>query len=150
MSMRFVVQGLPEMRKAFRTVEPAIREQCNEATEITAKALALDAAQRVPVDTGTLRDHIAWRMSKRTGFARVGIKDGRVAVAGAGGSALTRLGARLLEARKYGSFVHFGTSKMNGTPFMTTAAEGQRVLYARRLRDAGQRAERQLASGRFL
>lgn len=150
MSLRGEVRGIIAARKAFQALPQVMRDQFNEATEDTAIALAADARQRVPVDTGTLRDHIGHSFSKRSGFAKVGIRPGRVAIAGAGGSALTSSGARLLEPRKYARMVEFGTVKQTAQPFMLPAAEGQRVHYARRLRDAGKRGERQLASSRFL
>lgn len=103
----------------------------------------------MPVDTGTLRDHIDSKFSQKTGFGRVGVKSGRVAMSGAGGSALTSKGARLLEARKYAHLVEFGTVHATARPFMLPAAEGQRVHFASRLRDAGRRAERNLAVSRF-
>lgn len=150
MSLTANVRGIIAARKAFQALPQVMRDQFNEATEDTAFALAADARQRVAVDTGTLRDHIGHTFSKRSGFAKVGVRPGRVAVAGAGGSSLTSHGARLLEPRKYAHLVEFGSVYVTAQPFMTPAAEGQRVHYARRLRDAGKRGERQMASSRFL
>ncbi len=150
MSVTGRVSGLVAARKAFQALPETMRQHLAEATEDTALAMAADARQRVPVDTGTLRDHIGHSFSKRSGFARVGVKAGGVAIAGAGGSALTSAGARYLRPQRYAHLVEFGTVRATAKPFMLPAAEGQRALYARRLKDAGKKAERQLASSRFL
>lgn len=147
--MTATIQGLPQMRAAFKRAPEVLKAQLNNATEATVKAVKLSAQQRVPVDTGTLRDHIEGRFSRQTGFGRVGIGDGRVAIGGRGGSALRSAGARLLEARKYAHFVEFGTSRVTAQPFMLPAAESQRIHYAARLRVAGAQAERQLAVSRL-
>lgn len=144
------VRGLIQARKAFKALAPEVQAQLAEATEKTVWAVKQRAQASVPVDTGTLKDHIASTFSARSGFGRVGIAAGRVAIAGRGGSASTSAGARLLEAKRYGPLVEFGTSKMPGRPFMLPAAEGERQAYAQRLKDAGRRAERNLAGGRFL
>lgn len=140
------------MKRAFRQAPDTFKQQCNEATEATVYAVERRAQQNVPADTGTLRQHIASSFSKRTGFGKVGIKPGRVAIAGRGGSALTRHGARVLEPKKYAHFVEFGTSNMAAQPFMLPAAEGERSAYAQRLKNAGRAAERELSGlgGRFL
>lgn len=150
MAMKVSVKGLIAARKAFKALAPEVQAQLSEATERTVFAVRQRATANVPVDTGTLRDHILGRFSARTGFGRVGIKDGRVAIAGKGGSALTSQGARVLEASRYAHMVEFGTAETNAQPFMMPAAEAERSAYAQRLREAGKRAERNLASGRFL
>lgn len=140
------------LKRAFKAVPDEIRAQASEATEATVYAVERRAQQNVVVDTGTLRTHIGSAFSKRTGFGRVGIKSGRVALAGRGGSAHTSQGARLLEPKKYAHLVEFGTSKMSARPFMLPAAEAERGPYASRLRQAGQQAERALTNigARFL
>lgn len=140
------------MKRAFKAVAPEVRAQANEATNETVDAVAVRARQSVPIDTGTLRDHIGASFSKRSGFGRVGIRSGRVAIAGRGGSALTKQGARLIEPKKYAHMVEFGTSKMSARPFMLPAAEAERGRYASRLRNAIKRSERVLTNigARFL
>lgn len=139
-------------RKAFQALEPAMRARVGEATEATVYAVERRAQQNVPVDTGTLRQHIAASYSKRSGFGRVGIKAGRVAFAGTGGSAFTKDGARVVEPRKYAHMVEFGTSKMAAQPFMLPAAEAERKPYATRINAAGKQVERDLSrvGGGFL
>lgn len=139
-------------RKAFQAVEPTLRSNIAEATETTVYAVERRATQNVAADTGTLRSFIGATFSKRTGFGKVGIKRGRVAIAGRGGSALTKHGARVLEPQKYGPLVEFGTSKMAAQPFMIPAAEAERSNYASRINQAGRRAEQALSGigGRFL
>lgn len=144
------VRGMIGARKAFKAIAPEIQAQLNEATEKTVFAVKQRAISGVPVDTGNLRDHIDSRFSARSGFGAVGIRPGRVAVAGRGGSALTSHGARVMDAKKYGPLVHNGTSRIAGRPFMLQAAEGERSGYAQRLRVAGKKAEQNLAGGRFL
>lgn len=146
------VKSVMAARKAFQQVEPVLRAKLAAATETTVYAVERRATQNVPADTGTLRQHIASSFSKRTGFGKVGIKPGRVAIAGRGGSALTRHGARVLEPIKYAHMVEFGTSKMAAQPFMLPAAEAERSAYAQRVNGAGRDAERDLAGigGRFL
>jgi HK97 gp10 family phage protein len=150
MAIRGNVKGLIAARKAFKALAPEMQAQLSEATERTVWAVQRRATTNVAIDTGTLRDHIEGRFSARSGFGRVGVKDGRVAIAGKGGSALTSQGARVLEARRYAHMVEFGTSDTAAQPFMMPAAEAERGAYAQRLREAGKRAERNLAGGRFL
>lgn len=134
------------LKRAFKTVPDEIRGRAADATEATVYAVERRAQQNVRVDTGTLRSHIGSAFSKRTGFGRVGIKSGRVALAGRGGSARTSQGARLLEPKKYAHLVEFGTSTVSAQPFMLPAAEAERVPYGARMRQAGQAAERALTN----
>lgn len=150
MAIKGSVRGHIAARKAFKALAPEMQAQLSEATERTVYAVKQRATASVPVDTGTLRDHVLSRFSPRTGFGRVGIKSGRVAIAGRGGSALTAQGARVLEASRYAHMVEFGTATTAAQPFMLPAAEAERGAYAQRLRTAGKKAERNLAVGRFL
>lgn len=140
------------LKRVFKAAPDEFKQRANEATEATVYAVERRATQNVPVDTGTLRSFIGSSFSKRSGFGRVGIRAGRVAIAGAGGSALTKRGARLLEPKKYAHLVEFGTSKMPAQPFMLPAAEGERGNYAQRMKTAGRQAEQALAGigSRFL
>ena len=140
------------LKRAFRAAGPEFKARANDATEATVYAVERRATQNVSVDTGTLRSFIGSTFSKRTGFGRVGVRSGRVAIAGVGGSALTSRGARLIEPKKYAHMVEFGTSKMSARPFMLPAAEGERSNYATRMRDAGRQAEQALSNigSRFL
>lgn len=139
------VKGIIAARKAFQAVEPVMRAKLAEATERTVYAVERRAVQNVPTHTGTLRQHIGSTFSKRSGFGKVGIRPGRVVIAGTGGSAFTKHGARVLEPRKYAHFVEFGTSDIQAQPFMLPAAQAERVAYAQRLKASGAEAERDLS-----
>ena len=78
------ISGLKEAAAAFKKVEPTLRARLNEAIEDTAIALAREARGSVPVDTGILREHLGWSMSRATGRGRVGLRKGVVLIFGNG------------------------------------------------------------------
>ena len=135
------LRGMRETKRAFRQIDPVMKDRLNDATGETADRVAFSARQRVRVVTGNLQSMIMVSRRRKSGVALVGIAKGR----------LFRFGRPDVPARR-AHFEEFGTSRVRGRPFMIPAAEHERPLYLRRVRQAGRDAEGELAraGGRFL
>lgn len=118
------LQGIQAARRAFARIEPAHREVINDVNEMTARAIVLNAKERVLVRTGLLKSDIDWSIDKRRGTAKVGIAKGPAF---------------------YGHFQEFGTSRQPARPFMLPAVESQRDAHESRYRAAGRRLEQDIA-----
>jgi hypothetical protein len=137
------VLGVKEAIAAFRRVDPVMRARLNDATEDTVMALAAEARRNVAVDTGILREHLAWSMSASTGRGRVGLRPGVV---------LDNKNRRH-RATNYGHLVEFGFNhrggrRVQGQPFMIPATERERLPFLERCRAAGKRVEQDLTIGK--
>ena len=143
---REAVRGLKETRGAFKRITPTMQKHLWRATNITAIRIEQAAGRRVRVRTGALAEAIGSSFSKKTGVARVGIRRGAVIIAGRGGSALTRRGAKVLSPIRYAHLVEFGTVHSRAFPFMLNSAEEQRLPYLARTRQAGKDAEAEMAA----
>jgi HK97 gp10 family phage protein len=158
------IQGLREAKAAFQALPEIVRDASLDATETTVREIARGAQARIlanpSVQTRSLHDHIAWKVTKTNGRGRVGIASGEtrmvvngrkvkvkgIVVAGKGGSAKTSAGAKLIKPSRYGPKVEFGTRHMKAEPFMVPAAESQREPYLQRMIRAGQQIERNTAA----
>lgn len=138
------VKGLAAARKAFKDIDPVMREHLNEATEQTTLVTLFDAKRRLTpghgVRTGILRDQLASSFSAKTGFGRVGIKKGTFVI-NINGRSLYHKPSKIGHLVEFG---HGGPHPAQAYPFMVPAAEGQRSLYVQRLTAAGKKAERKL------
>jgi HK97 gp10 family phage protein len=123
--------GIMEARRAFARIEPAVREAINDANEMTAKAIVMNAQSRVSVRSGLLKRSIDYSIDKRRGTAKVGIAKGPAF---------------------YGHFQEFGTATQSARPFMLPAVESERAYHEQRYRTAGRQIEKDVAAvgGRFL
>lgn len=113
-------RGIAEARKQFARLPEVVRNQINEATDATRKAIVEGAKARVPVRTGELKRSIRSTMDKRRGKAKVSAR------------------------ARHAHLVEFGTVNMPAKPFLQPAAEAERDNYVRRAKEAGQRIEREM------
>ena len=104
-SIEFIVN-----RNEFGRLASRLRSRVADASQETAEAIVEDAKQRVPVDTGELRDSIDAR-SEGIGY---------IVEATAG----------------HAGFVEYGTRRMAAQPYLTPAAEAQRAPFIERLKRA--------------
>ncbi len=133
---KYDVRGLAAAKAAFKALPDIAREAVADATEETAEQIRAGAVRRVPVLYGFLRDHIAKRMSRRTGIAVVGIEKG---------SATTPDGKTVYPS-VYGRYAEFGTVHHPPHPFILPAAEEQRLPYLQRVKESGRIIERDMAA----
>ena len=140
------VKGLKEARAAFKALEPAARERFGEATRVTVSEIARIASQKAPRRLGHLRAAIGFSFSRKTGRGRAGIASKRIVIAGAGGSALTKHGAKVVNPAKYAKFAEFGTRRHSAQPFMIPAATSQEQPYLSRCQQAGKAIEKDVAA----
>lgn len=153
------IQGLREAKAAFQRLPAALREELNEATELTLKLIVSRARSRVitspSIQTRALLNAIGYSLNKKSGRGRAGItavttkisvgsskiRIKGFLVAGKGGSASTAKGARLIRPSRYAHFIEFGTRRQRAEPFMIPATEQSKAAYLSACRDAGQRLE---------
>lgn len=137
------VEGIKDMERTFRQIEPVMKERAGIATDLTRKEVERVAAYKVPVRYGNLRKFITSRFSARTGFATVGVRAGTVVVPSTFGG--FGPAGKVVAPGRYAHAVHFGTSQVTGVPFMLDAARSQQAAYATRMREAGRAAEQDLS-----
>jgi HK97 gp10 family phage protein len=130
------VRGLAQAKRAFKALPDIAREALGDATEETAIQIRAGAVRRVPVLYGFLRDHIAMRMSRRTGVAVVGTTRGTA----------TTPDGKVVSPSLYGRFAEFGTVRHGAQPFMIPAAEEQRGPYLTRAKASGRVIEKDMAA----
>lgn len=158
------VQGLREARAAFQALPEIVRDRTLEGREKTAFAIVSRAKvnlQRSPsVQTRTLYNHVAYKVTKSSGRVRAGIMSGTTTItvggkkvrvkgvitAGRGGSALTSRGAKKVQPTRYGPKVEFGTKHMKAEPFMTPARDAEKQPHIERMAAAGKLIERDMAA----
>lgn len=158
------VRGLREAKAAFQALPETVREAMLDATETTVREIARHAQARLAsspsINTRSLYNHIAWKVTKSNGRGRVGVSAGEtrmvvggrkiklkgILVAGKGGSAHTAAGAKLIRPSRYAHLVEFGSAHMRAEPFMIPAAEAQREPYLQRAVRAGKDVERATAA----
>jgi HK97 gp10 family phage protein len=131
------VTGAKALKASFKALPKELRELVGSVNQTTAFAIAQSARARVPVRHGFLKQHIDTAFSKATGFAKVGVKKGRVAVAGRGGSALTSKGAKVVSPVRYAHLVERGTVKQKAQPFMGPAARAEGPAHVQRIKRLG-------------
>ena len=122
---RVKVQGIPRLRRAFKTFDDASKEEIRVAIRTTTEAVAAGWRARVPVRSGVGRGDI------RTRYAKSG------------------LSGRATHSKKsyYLYFVERGTRKIRAKPALFPAAEQQRQPHVVRLTAAVKRAESRAAGG---
>jgi HK97 gp10 family phage protein len=153
------VAGLKEAKAAFQALPEIVRERMLEATETTVREIARHAQAKISsspsIQTRSLYNHIAWRVTKTNGRGRVGISTGSttftiggkkvrvkgIVVAGRGGSAAKSAGAKVIRPSRYAHLVEFGSRKMGAEPFMIPAAEAEKQPYLQRCVHAGKAIE---------
>lgn len=167
---RFI--GAAEARRQMKALPKLVVRAFGDAAETTGKAIVNRAQGRVPVRTGSLRDHLGYSRSSASGQVNVGIARGVLVVRGGytpvqavrrfgsplGGkrSLVTKAnrrrlaseGARLIQPTKYGHFAEFG----KGGPhrgakrqeFLTPAVEGSRDDFLAQMRISALDVEREL------
>lgn len=158
------IQGLREAKAAFQALEPTFREHMADATETTVREIARGAQARLrsspSVQTRNLLNAVGWTMNRKNGRGRAGIQNVTTTInvggkkirvkgiitAGKDGSASHAAGARSDRPSRRAHFVEFGTRKMRAEPFMVPAAEAETPHYLARCKDAGKRAEKELAA----
>lgn len=143
------VQGLREAKAAFQALPEIVRDAMLAATELTVSEIARHAKARIQsspsIQTRSLLNAIAWRVTRSNGRGRVGVTNATTAIAGTGGSALKRTGARLIRPARYAHLVEFGTRDSAAEPFMVPAAESQKQPYLERCKHAGKVIEQKSA-----
>lgn len=151
---REAVTGLRGARKAFKELPLASQKEFNVASNETADAVLRRAKANLRPGhgyaTGQLQRALGVRHAKGSGIAAVGIRRGfDLIIAGKGGSALTRKGARAHRPTKIGHLIEFGhggPKPAPAYPFMMPAVEAERQLYVMRCRNAGKRLEAAMAT----
>lgn len=109
---RVTVEGLGQLRRRLDQLDEQIRAGVNKAVRESAKAVREDAAGRVRVDTGRLRDELLAVVNERRLSAEVGWFD---------------------DDLYYARYHEFGTSSIPANPVLATAAERERRRFVRRL-----------------
>lgn len=131
------MEGRQELSKVFRVAAPqAVNREIKEATIRASEAVAEDARNKVPVDTGTLRRSIEVR--QHTDRTRPGVVGAEV-VTGKG---------QFQGETLYGSYVEYGTDKMRARPFMRPALHENKRPALRTLGEFARRMIRRLGRGR--
>lgn len=130
------IKGMIAARKAFQALPEITREALLDAVEETAERIRAGATQRVPVRYGFLSKHIGKTISKRSGFAAVGI---------AKGDETSPRGKRV-QPWRYAHFSEFGaTHIVDNKPFMMPAARAEEHDYVQRAKAAGPQIERDMS-----
>ena len=160
------IQGLREAKRAFQALPEVTREAMLSAVEMTARELARNAQAKIAsspsINTRSLYNSIAWKVTKTNGRAKVGVSAGatrqfdarsekRVTIKGT--YVQSRSGkTRLVRPDRYAHFVEFGTRKQPAEPFMIPAAEGQKGPFLDRLKAAGRKVDQGMGNvgGRML
>lgn len=148
------LMGAKQVKARFQALPLIIRNAMNDANEETVRAIQIRARGQLEaspsIQTRSLWNAIDYRVTRSNGTARVGVTSGSTripvagktvkvkgfVVAGAGGSALTSKGARLIRPSRYAHLVEWGSSKMPAEPFMTPAQEAERGPYVARCKAA--------------
>lgn len=158
------IRGLREAKAAFQALPATMRAHLNTATETTLSEIKRHAQGRIQaspsIQTRSLYNAIAFTLNKNNGRGKVGVSNGTTTIttggrtfrikgtlrAGAGGSALTSQGARLIRPSRYAHLVEFGSRNMRAEPFMIPAASSQEQPFLDRCRSAGKEVEKDLAA----
>jgi HK97 gp10 family phage protein len=103
------------------------RAELGEAIRVTASEVVRNAKATVPVDTGTLRDHIGFSFSPKYASAKIGITPGTVVIKG-----------RAHRASHYAHMVEFGArgGEIPARSFLGAAFRGQQSPLESRMRAA--------------
>lgn len=140
------------LKATLAAMPEIVRANMGDAMRTTGSEMVRNAKARVPIGTGTLRDHIDFSFSPTYCRSRVGITPGTVWIQGhvtinpklavdIGSKRLRSQGARAYRASHYAHMVEFGArgGAMPAQPFMGPAFEGQMGPLESRMR-AAQRA----------
>jgi|SRR5665213_1419035 len=143
------VTGKAAILATLAAMSDVVRSATGEAVRVTASEVVRGAISRVPVETGTLRDHIAFSFSPLYASAKVGIAPGTVVVRGdqrAEYKKATREDAKVFRAQgwktyrasHYAHLVEFGGrgGKLPARPFLGPAFDGQQGTLDARMRAA--------------
>lgn len=110
--MRVRVEGIPKIRTAFRQVSEKVTRSAQREVKRSALNIEGGAKNRVPVDTGRLRNSIGHETS------------------------LDELSATIGSNVEYAPFVEFGTRGRTAKPYLFPAFEEERPKFLARLRSA--------------
>ena len=159
------IQGLREAKRAFQALPEVTRDAMLSAVEMTARELARNAQAKIAsspsINTRSLYNAIAWRVTKTNGRAKVGVSPTSTTFYNVSTRKRERfkgrIGARggkqvLIRPDRYAHFIEFGTRKQPAEPFMIPAAEGQKGPFLDRVKAAGRKVERGMGNvgGRML
>lgn len=162
------VDGKREAKAKFQALPSFMQEQRIHVNSATAAAVALGARQRLiaspSIQTRSLLNHVAWKVSKTNGSATVGVTSGStvltfghmgsvmkkirvkgIVIAGRHGSASVARGARVIRPSRYAHLVEFGWEKAEAEGFMVPSTDAQKDLHLQRWRAAGKQLERDMA-----
>lgn len=153
------IQGLREAKRAFQALPEVTREAMLSAVEMTARELARAAQERIArspsINTRSLYNAIAWRVTKTNGRAKVGVSSTSTTFYNVSTRKREtfkgRIGARggkqvVIRPDRYAHFIEFGTRKAPAEPFMIPAAEGQKGPFLDRCKAAGRKVEQDMAN----
>lgn len=129
------LDGFEKTRRVLASAPDVFKAYSADAVQASSFAVSQQARSLVREDTGALKSKIGYTVRGLSG--RVGIE---------AGVAYGR------NPQKYWRFVEFGRRLGNrpAHPFFRPAAERERLQFVQRMRQVGQRAERDLSAGRFL
>ena len=153
------IQGLREAKRAFQSLPEVTREAMLSAVEMTAREMARAAQAKIAsspsINTRSLYNAIAWKVTKTNGRAKVGVSPTKTTFYNVQTrkreSFKGRIGARggkqvLIRPDRYAHFVEFGTRNQPAEPFMIPAAEGQKGPFLDRVKAAGRKVEQNMAN----
>lgn len=162
------IRGLREAKAAFQAMPALMREDLNDATELTVREISRHAQARVQsspsIRTRTLLNAIGWSLNRKSGRGRAGVSNvtttisnpslgtvGRATVKIKGAIVSHRGRTLLVRPSRYAHLVEFGARHMRAEPFMIPSTEGQKQPFLDRCRHAGKKLETQMAAkGRHL
>lgn len=121
--MKVTLTGFKELQRTIQRAPDRITTYAGDAVKATAGAVSQRAKGLAPRDTGNLQRAIR---SEASGT----------------------LGRVLIDGADYWRFVEYGTVHMAARPFIRTATETESSAFEQRVRDVGQKLERDWSTGR--
>jgi HK97 gp10 family phage protein len=153
------ITGKAAILATLAAMPDVVRSAFGDAVRTTASEIVREARSQVPVDTGTLRDHINFSFSDKYARAKIGVSAGTttiagtkvrgVVLAGRNGSALTSQGARVLRPSHYAHLVEFGHAGPHAAKahaFLGPAFTGQLEPFDERMKAAQRQTLTDLAN----
>lgn len=158
------VRGMSAAKAAFQALPEIVRARMLDATEATVREIARGAQSRLvsspSIQTRSLYNHVAWRVTKTNGRGRVGISSGSttitvggkkvrvkgIVVAGRGGSASKASGAKVIRPSRYAHLIEFGSRRFKAEAFMMPSAEAEKQPHLQRCIRAGKSIETDMAA----
>jgi HK97 gp10 family phage protein len=121
--LKTYIEGMDEVIKLVQEMEDAAADALDEACKEGAELVLSEAKQKVPVDTGTLRNSLILKKSKTKN---------------------PNIKSEYYVTKKSGAEhfapVELGTSKMKAQPFLRPAIDENKIGIAKRVNDAMLRA----------